>query len=94
MYAGKTSQGYDLLSGIKLSDLPCVASSAQPDRIISRVQSIIEQQPQVPEDLGLIEASTRASGRGDRNATELLVFGDLEELAKSPAGPEVGGSHR
>ena len=82
MHAGKTSEGYDLLSGIRMGDLSLVQNSKRPDRIVSRVQSIIEQHPDpgAPEDLGVMEALTRASKRGDRNATELLVFGDLGEL--------------
>ncbi len=61
------------------------------NRIDLPVQSIIDQNP-VPQDgehLSVMEALTRASKRGDRDATELLVFGDLEELSeKSPAAPE------
>ena len=35
MHAAKISEGYDLLFGIKLSDLRCVDSSEQPDRVVS-----------------------------------------------------------
>ena len=82
MHAGKTSEGFDLLSGIRVGDLPLVQSSKRPDRIVSRVQSIIEQQPH-PEvaDLSVMEALARANKCGDRDATELLVFGDLGELS-------------
>jgi hypothetical protein len=63
-------------------DLSLVQNSKRPDRIVSRVQSIIEQHPDpgAPEDLGVMEALMRASKGGDQDATELLVFGDLGEL--------------
>jgi hypothetical protein len=87
---GRTSEGFDLLSGIRVGDLPLVQSSKRPDRIVSRVQSIIEQHPD-PEvaDLSVMEALAGASKAGDRGATELLVFGDLEELIRknSSSGP-------
>ena len=94
MHAGKTTEGYDLLSGVRLRDLPCVASPEQPDRIVVRVQAIFDRHPnrKALEDLGVMEALARANKRGDRDATELLVFGDLGELSGrsfSPAGPET-----
>jgi hypothetical protein len=77
-----TSEGFDLLSGIRVGDLPMVQSSKRPDGIVSRVQSIIEQHPdpQAREDLSVMEALAGASKARDRGATELLVFGDLKEL--------------
>jgi hypothetical protein len=91
MHAGKTSEGFDLLSGIRVGDLPLVQSSKRPNRIVSRVQSIIEQHPdpQAPEDLSVMEALAGASKAGDRGATELLVFGYLGELIgkNSSSGP-------
>ncbi len=79
MHAGKTSEGFDLLSGIRVGDLPLVQSSKRPDRIVSRVQSIIEQHPdpQARKDLSVMEALARASRAGDRGATELLVLDTL-----------------
>ena len=82
MHAGKTSEGYDLLSGIRMGDLSLVQNSKRPDRIVSRVQSIIEQHPdpEASEDGSMMEALIRASKRGDREASDLLVSGYLEEL--------------
>ena len=56
-----------LLSGIKLSDLCCVASFEEPDRIVSPVQSIIEQQhnPEAPEDPGDEKSGEREGAPGD-----------------------------
>ena len=85
MHAGKTSEGYDLLSGIRMGDLSLVQNSKRQDRIVSRVQSIIEQHPdpEAPEEGSMMEALARANKCGDRDATELLVFGDLGELSGS-----------
>jgi hypothetical protein len=82
MHAGRTSEGYDLLWAIRVGDLRLVQNSKRPDQIISRVQSIIERQadPEAPEDGSMMEALIRASKRGDREASNLLVFGYLEEL--------------
>ena len=57
------------------------------------VQSIIERQadPEAPEDRSMMEALIRASKRGDREASDLLVFGYLEELGRmSPLEPSSG----
>ena len=94
MHAGKTSEGYDLLSGIRMGDLSLVQNSKRPDRIVSRVQSIIEQHPdpEASEDGSMMEALIRASKRGDREASDLLVFGYLEELGgMSPLEPFRSG---
>ena len=61
------------------------------------VQSIIERQadPEAPEDRSMMEALIRASKRGDREASDLLVFGYLEELggtSPSSGRPEAGQS--
>ena len=93
MHAGRTSEGYDLLSGIRMGDLSLVQNSKRPDRIVSRVQSIIEQHPdpEAPEDGSMMEALIRAAKRGDREASDLLVFGYLEELGVSPLEPFRSG---
>ena len=85
MSAGKASEGYDLLSGIKLSDLEFVADAERPERIFARVQSIIERQPCAEADKNclVMELLTRAAKRGDHEASDLLVFGDLGDLALS-----------
>ena len=82
MRAGKTSEGYDLLAGVRLSDLHAVADAEHPERIFMRVQSIIERQPRLGagDDCQVMEALIRAAKRGDHEASDLLVFGDLEEL--------------
>jgi hypothetical protein len=70
---------YDLLSGIRMGDLSLVQNSKRSDQIVSRVQSIIEQHPdpEASEDGSMMEALTGTSKGRDRDATELLVFGDL-----------------
>ncbi len=82
MRAGKTSEGYDLLAGVKLSDLQAVTEAERPERISLRVQSIIERQPRADsdDDCPVMEVLIRAAKRGDLEASDLLVFGDLEEL--------------
>jgi len=96
MHAGKTSEGYDLLSGIRMGDLSLVQNSKRPDRIVSRVQSIIERQadPEAPEEGSIMEALIRASKRGDREASDLLVFGYLEELGGMSALEPSRGAGR
>jgi hypothetical protein len=83
MGAGKTSEGYDLLSGIKLDDLKFVADAERPERLFTRVQSIVERQPcaETHKDRLVMELLTRAAKRGDHEASDLLVFGDLGDLA-------------
>jgi hypothetical protein len=83
MGAGKTSEGYDLLSGIKLDDLKFIADAERPERIFARVQSIIERQPcaEAHKNLSVMELLTRAAKRGDHEASDLLVFGGLGDLA-------------
>ena len=86
MRAGKTSEGYDLLAGIKLSDLPAVTDAERPERAFVRVQAIIERQPPAEADdvRAVMDVLIQAAKRGDHDASDLLVFGDLEELG--PAG--------
>jgi len=85
MGAGKTSEGYDLLSGIKLADLKWVADAERPEQIFTRVKSIINREPpsEADEDRAVMEVLIRAAKRGDREASELLVFGDLGELSEA-----------
>jgi hypothetical protein len=96
MHAGRTSEGFDLLSGIRVGDLPLVQSSKRPNRIVSRVQSIIEQHPdpQAPEDLSVMEALAGASKAGDRvqlNSRCLDTLGNWSERGLRPPPPELGG---
>ncbi len=79
MQSGKTSEGYELLSGVKLSDLQRMCNGDQPERTAARVQSIIERQPRAEEagDGTVMDALIRAAKRGDREASDLLIFGDL-----------------
>jgi hypothetical protein len=83
MGAGKTSEGYDLLSAIKLDDLKFVADAERPERLFTRVQSIVERQPCAETDKNclVMELLTRAAKRGDNDASDLLVFGDLGDFA-------------
>jgi len=83
MGAGKTSEGYDLLSGIKLDDLKFVADVERPERIFALVQSIIERQPcaETNKNRLVMELLPRAANCGDHEASDLLVFGDLGDLA-------------
>ena len=80
MRAGKTSEVYDLLAGVKLSDLAAVSDAERPEHTFIRVQSIIERQPRgdVGGDGTVMDALIRAARRGDNEANELLIFGDLE----------------
>jgi hypothetical protein len=79
MQAGKTTEGYDLLSEIKLLDLKSVNDPERPERISLRVQAIIERQPrdETDENCAVMEVLIRAAKRGDQGASELLVFGGL-----------------
>jgi hypothetical protein len=79
MRAGKTTEGYDLLAGIKLLDLKSIYDPERPERISLRVQAIIERQPrdEADENCAVMDVLIRAAKRGDQGASELLVFGDL-----------------
>ena len=93
MHAGRTSEGYDLLSGIRMGDLSLVQNSKRPDRIVSRVQSIIEQHPdpEAPEDGGVMEALVRASKRGDRGASDLWCSDTLRSWVGRLLMSTLGG---
>ncbi len=79
MWAGKTSEGYDLLAGITVADLPMVGDGDQPESLLARVQSIVDGQSLTEADqrCSVIEILIRAAKQGDEEASELLVFGDL-----------------
>ena len=80
MRAGKTSEGYELLAEVELSDLAAVSNAERPERTSIRVQSIIERQPrgEAGGEGTVMDALIRAARRGDHEANELLIFGDLE----------------
>lgn len=80
MRAGKTSEGYDQLAGVTLSDLQAITDVEHPERLVMRLQSIIEQQPRAEagDDCTVMDVLIRAAKRGDRDARDLLVFGDME----------------
>jgi hypothetical protein len=82
MRAGKTSEGYDLLAGVTLSDLQAVTDAEHPEPTCKRVQTIIERQPpaEAGGELTVMDVLIRAAKRGDHEASDLLVFGDLEGL--------------
>lgn len=82
MRAGKASEGCELLSRIRLSDLEGLAGAEHPERIATRVRSIIERQPraEADNDPAVMDILITAAKRGDHEASDLLVFGDLEEL--------------
>ncbi len=76
-----------LLSGLKLSDLESIAEGDEGDRqgrLIARVQAIIGRNPSPEEsrDRTLTEALTAAAFKGDKEARDLLIFGDLEQSAE------------
>ncbi len=78
MQSGKTSEGYDLLSGVKLSDLQQMINGDLSEQTAVRVQSIIERQPGgAGGDGTVMDALIRAAKRGDHEASDLLIFGDL-----------------
>ena len=81
MRAGKTSEGYDLLAGIRLSDLKSITDAEHPERLVMRLQSIIERRPreEADDNRTVMDVLIRAAKRGDHEASDLLVFGDLEE---------------
>jgi hypothetical protein len=81
MRAGKTSEGYEQLAGVTFSDLQAISDVEHPERVAMRVQSIIERQPRAEgdDDCLVMEALVRAGKRGDHDASDLLVFGDLQE---------------
>ena len=84
MHAGKTTEGYDLLSAIKVGDLPSVGDRDHPDGLLVRVQSIVGRDLSAGSDgeRTVMEVLIAASKGGDVEASDLLVFGDL------------GGDHR
>ncbi len=80
MRAGQTSEGYDLLAEVTLSDLAAVGDAERPEATVNRVRSIIERHPSVDAgcDATVMGALIRAAKRGDHDAANLLIFGDLE----------------
>ena len=79
MRAGKTSEGYDLLAGVKLKDLAAVSDAQRPEHTFIRVQSIIARQSRGEGGDGTVmDVLIRAGRRGDPEASDLLIFGDLE----------------
>ena len=81
MRAGKTSEGYDQLAGVTLSEIQAIADIEHPERVAMRVQSILERQPRADAggDCLVMDALIRAAKRGDHDASDLVVFGDLGE---------------
>jgi hypothetical protein len=79
MRAGKTSEGCDQLAGVTLSDLQAITDAEQPERVAMRVQSIIDRQPRAEAGDGrsVMDLLIGAAKRGDQEASDLLVFGDL-----------------
>lgn len=85
MRAGKTTEGFDLLSDIKLGELEGL-DAEQPDDTFRRVRVILYRQTDttgraIGRNSFVMEALAKAAKKGDRDAWSLLVFGDLEELA-------------
>ena len=79
MHDGKTTEGYDLLSRIKVGDLLCVDDPDHPDGLLTRIRSIIDRDPHPETDAErtVMEVLIAASKGGDDEASDLLVFGDL-----------------
>jgi hypothetical protein len=77
MWAGKTTEGCDLLAGITVADLPLVADAEEPEKLLTKIQAIIARHAE-PDELGsVMDILIRAAKQGDPEASELLVFGDL-----------------
>ena len=49
MWAGKTTEGCDLLSGITVADLPMVANADEPEKLLAKIEAIIARHAQVDE---------------------------------------------
>ena len=81
MWAGRTTEGYELLSGFNVSDLEWIADGDRQERLVARVQSIIDRNSPVEAggDRTLMEALIAAARGGDKEARDLLIFGDLGE---------------
>lgn len=90
MHAGKTTEGCELLAGIRVNDLSTMVDAEEPDRTAGRILSILGRlpEPQKAKDAPVMEALIKAARRGDREASDLLVFGDLEIVdgAEPPHG--------
>jgi len=77
MWAGKTTEGCDLLSGITVADLPMVANADEPEKLLAKIEAIIGRHAQVDEFGNVMDILILAAKQGDQEASELLVFGDL-----------------
>ena len=44
MWAGKTTEGCDLLAGITVADLPMVADADEPEKLLAKIQAIIARE--------------------------------------------------
>jgi hypothetical protein len=91
MWAGRTSDGYELLCGLKLSDLKWIADPERPERLVVRVQSVVERESTTDADADqtVMEVLIRAAKKGDREARDLLLFGDLELPPQKILGPST-----
>ena len=85
MWAGKTTEGCDLLSGITVADLPMVANADEPEKLLAKIQAILARHAQADEFGSVMEILIRAAKQGDQEASELLVFGDLSAQWGWPA---------
>ena len=77
MWAGKTTEGCDLLAGITVADLPMVGDAEKPETLLTKIQAIIARHAEADEVGSVMDILIRAAKRGDPEASELLVFGDL-----------------
>jgi len=77
MWAGKTTEGCDLLAGIMLADLPLVADADEPEKLLAKIRAIVTRHAQADEVASIMDILIRAAKQGDQEASELLVFGDL-----------------
>jgi hypothetical protein len=84
MRAGKATEGYELLSEIQVGDLRWIDNPEQRGgAVCARVQRILERERlcDALEDNSLVvDLLVRAARRGDHEARDLLMFGDLEDL--------------
>jgi hypothetical protein len=97
MWAGKTTEGCDLLSGITVADLPMVANADEPEKLLAKIEAIIARRPgseraaRVRRLVGTVGMAGRCTGSypdglaGWRAVRSWLLPAGLHSLSASPA---------
>jgi hypothetical protein len=69
-----------MLSGLKLGDLKSIEDANRPDRVLARVFAVVEREPagKLDNDQLVMDVLLSAARKGDLEARDLLLFGDLE----------------